>query len=125
MTRNFARAMALALFASGVAGMAAAQSGPPIYGSQMMTDRERSDYHGRMRSADSVEQRERIRSEHHEQMKLRAAERGVTLPDDPPARGMRDGQGPGSQGMGPGGGMGRGMGGRPGDGMGPGSGRGR
>jgi hypothetical protein len=82
---------------------AEAQSQEPIYGSQMMNEQERSAYRERMRSATTVEEREKIRAEHHKQMTERAKERGVTLPEEPPARGM-------GQGMGPGGGMGRGMG---------------
>jgi len=83
-----------------------------IYGSQMMTREERTAYRASMRAAKTPEEREKIRAAHHEQMKARAKEKGVTLPDVPPARG--GGMGPG--GMGPGGGM---MG--PGGGMGGGS----
>jgi hypothetical protein len=74
-----------------------------VYGSQLMTQQERTAYRARMRAAKTQEERERIRAEHHEQMKARAKERGVTLPDEPPARGG---------GMGPGGGMGGGPRGR-------------
>ena len=74
----------------------------PIYGSQMMTPQERSEYRARMRAAKTQEEREQIRKEHHEQMKARAKEKGVTLPDEPPARGMGGGMGPGGGGMGPG-----------------------
>jgi hypothetical protein len=70
-----------------------------------------------MRNAKTLEEREQIRKEHHEQMKARAQEKGVTLPDEPPARGR--GMGPG-KGMGPGMGPGGGAG-----GMGPGMGNGR
>jgi hypothetical protein len=52
-----------------------------------------------MRAARTAEERERIRAEHHERMKVHAKERGVTLPDAPPPHGM-----------GPGGGMGGGPG---------------
>jgi len=58
-----------------------------IYGSQLMTQQERNEYSSRMRSAKTVQEQEQIRADHHEQMKVRARERGVTLPDDPPARG--------------------------------------
>jgi hypothetical protein len=85
-----------------------------IYGSQLMTAKERNEFRSRMRSAKTAQEREQIRAEHHERMKVRAKERGVTIPDEPPARG--GGMGPGS-GMGPGGGMG------PGSGMGPGGGK--
>lgn len=89
-----------------------------IYGSQLMTQQERAEYRAKMRAAKTAEELEKIRSEHHEHMKERAKERGVTLPDEPPARG--GGMGPGAGGMSPGsGGM------VPGGGMGPGGGRGR
>jgi uncharacterized protein HemX len=83
-----------------------------IYGSQIMTQQERTEYRSRMRAANTAEEREQIRKEHHERMKERAKTQGVTLPDEPPAGG--GGRGPGGGGMGPGGG-----------GMGPGGGRGR
>jgi len=79
-----------------------------IYGSQMMTEQERNQYRSKMQSAKTEQQRDQIRSEHHEQMKIRAKERGVTLPDEPPARGQAMQKGGG---MGPGGGMGSGGGG--------------
>jgi septal ring factor EnvC (AmiA/AmiB activator) len=76
-----------------------------IYGSQLMTEQERAEYHARMRAAKTAEEREKIRKEHHERMKERAKEQGVTLPDDPPERGMGPGggMGPAGGGMGPGG----------------------
>lgn len=78
-----------------------------VYGSQLMTQQERNEYSARMRAAKTEQERERIRAEHHKQMQVRAKERGVTLPDEPPARG--GGMGPGGGGMGPGsGGMGPG-----------------
>jgi hypothetical protein len=79
-----------------------------IYGSKLMTQQERNDYRARMRAAKTVKEREQIRKEHHERMKVRAKERGVTLPDEPPAKGGGM-MGPGSGGMG--GGMGPGGGG--------------
>jgi hypothetical protein len=88
-------------------------SGQTIYGSQMMTQQERMEYRQRMRNAKSAEERLQIRQQHHEEMKVRAKERGITLPDEPPA----------NRGPGMGGGMGGGMG--PGGGMGGGGGRGR
>ncbi|MFC5435303.1 hypothetical protein ACFPME_01960 [Rhodanobacter umsongensis] len=72
-----------------------------IYGSQLMTPAERRAYRDQMRSMKTVEEREALRKQHHEQMQKRAAERGMRLPDMPPRRGA---------GMGPGGGMGPGMG---------------
>jgi uncharacterized protein HemX len=79
-----------------------------VYGSQMMTPEERAAYRAKMRAATTVEEREKIRKEHHEAMKLRAKERGVTIPDEPPVPG--GGMGPGGGGMDPGGGRGRGYG---------------
>ena len=94
-----------------------------VYGSQLMTQQERSEYRARMRTATTAEERERIRIQHHEAMKERARTQGVTLPDEPPAGG--GGMGPGGS-MGPGGGMSPGGGMGPGGGgMGPGGGRGR
>ncbi len=85
-----------------------------IYGSQLMTQQERDAHRAKMRSAKTYEEQQRIRNEHHEQMKVRAKERGVTLPDAPPANrgpGMGPGPGPGpGGGMGPGGGGGGGGG---------------
>jgi hypothetical protein len=94
------------------------QTQEQVYGSQLMTKQERLEYQNKMRATTTAEEREQIRKEHHEQMQVRAKERGVTLPDSPPVggKGMR----PGSDMMGPGGGMGTG-----GGGMGTGGGRGR
>jgi hypothetical protein len=121
-SRTFlATALALALIATaGVsAGLAQAPSPDPIYGSQLMTRQERSDYRDRMRNAKTAEERETVRAENHKLMSARAKERGVTLPDEPPATGMGGGMG---RGTGPGGGMGQGMG-PGGGGMGPGGAR--
>lgn len=83
-----------------------------IYGSELMTEKERNEYRERMRSAKTQQEREKIRSEHHDRMLARAKERGVTIPDQPPAKGAGTGpgggMGPGAGGMGPGGGSGKG-----------------
>jgi hypothetical protein len=50
-----------------------------IYGYQLMTERERSEYRERLRMATTDLERERLRSEHHDQMQERARERGVVL----------------------------------------------
>lgn len=104
------------------AGLADAQLRPPaqgpaagsagmIYGSQLMTPAERTEYRTRMLAAASDAERDKIRAEHHAQMQKRAKARGITLPDAPPMRGMHRGQGMGmGSGMGPGSGMGSGMG---------------
>ena len=78
-----------------------------VFGSQLMTKQERNEYRSKMRAAKTAQEREQIRAEHHERMQVRAKERGVTLPDEPPARGSGMGAGGG---MGPGG-AGGGMGG--------------
>ena len=81
-----------------------------IYGSELMTEKERNEYRQRMRSANTEQEREKIRTEHHNRMLARAKERGVKIPDEPPVKG--GGMGPG-RGMGPGaGGMGGGAGGK-------------
>lgn len=63
-----------------------------IYGSQLMTKQERIEHRSKMRAASTDEEREQIRKAHHERMKERAKERGVTLPDNPPAGGGGRGQ---------------------------------
>lgn len=102
-------ALAFGLISSGTLAADA-----PIYGSQLMTNQERIEHRAKLRAATTAQEREQVRLEHHEQMKLRAKERGVTLPDEMPAQG---------RGMGPGGGMGLGGGMGPGGGMGGGRGR--
>jgi len=78
-----------------------------IYGSQLMTQQERNQYRARMQAAKTEQEREKIRQQHHEEMQVRARERGVTLPAEPPPHGMGGGMGPGygggPGGMGPGG----------------------
>lgn len=76
-----------------------------IYGYELMTPQERSDYQTRMRAAKTAQEREAIRLEHHKQMQERARAQGKTLPDMPPTN-----RGPGM--MGPGGGGMMGPGGR-------------
>lgn len=78
-----------------------------VYGSQIMTKQERIEHLDKMRAAKTVEEREQIRKEHHALMKERAKAKGITLPDEPPAKGMGGGMmGPGGGMMGPGGGTG-------------------
>ena len=112
MKRTFiASAFAAALSLS--AGIAfAADQQEQIYGSQLMTQQERNEYGAKMRAAKTAEEREQIRNEHHERMKVRAKVHGVALPDEAPARGGAMGHGartmgPGGGGMGHGGGRGR------------------
>lgn len=83
-------------------GLVAAQQ---IYGSQLMTEQERIEHRARMQNAKTAEERERIRLEHHNEMQERAKQRGMTLPDQPPAQGMGQGKGAGQR---PGAGQGKG-----------------
>jgi len=73
-----------------------AQKQEHVYGSQMMTEQERNEYRARMQAAKTNEEREQIRMEHHELMKKRAKEQGLSMPDAPPPR--RDGMGGGMDG---------------------------
>jgi hypothetical protein len=84
--------------ASSPAGTQQAQK--PVCGWQLMTEQERADYQAKMRSLKTAEEQTQFRAAHHEQMKARAKERGVTLPEDP---GSGCGKGPGGMhGPGPG-----------------------
>lgn len=56
------------------------------YGSSLMTKEERKAFSTRMKSASSNAEREQIQREHHEEMTRRAQERGVKLPEQPPAK---------------------------------------
>ena len=101
-----ATAFALALLAPAFAtAQSAATDERPVYGSQLMTEQERLEYRQRMGNASSAAERQQIQAEHHQRMQARAQQRGVTLPEQPPAAGMGAGQG-----MGPGQGMGLGQG---------------
>ncbi len=57
----------------------------PIYGSHLMTDRERQEYHDKIRAAKTDAERDQIRKTHHDLMKARAQAKGITLPDDHPS----------------------------------------
>lgn len=96
------------------------QDRTPIYGSQLMTPKERNEYRAKMRAAKTAKERERLRYEHHERMQARAKARGIKLPATPPVPGGGMGNG-----MMPGGGAGNGMGNGGGMGGGAGSGGGR
>jgi uncharacterized membrane protein YgcG len=119
-------------FTVGVQAQDTTSSLTPIYGSQLMSDPERSAYQTKMLSLKTDQAREAFRLEHHEAMKIRAAARGVTLPNEPPAKGLGI-QGNAPQGTGQGGatgksgGMGSATGGgaSSGSGAGPGAGGGR
>src|SRR4030065_590497 len=64
-----------------------AQKPEVIYGSQLMTPQERTEYRAKMRSLKTQEEREALRMEHHQKMQERAKAKGKTLPDMPPAQG--------------------------------------
>jgi hypothetical protein len=95
--------------------------GGPIYGSQLMTQQERLAYRNQLRTAQTEQERQQIRAQHHVLMQERAREHGLSLPDQPPDWGGGMGQGGAGRwggGMGQsdpwqqGGGRGQGQGGR-------------
>ena len=75
-----------------------------IYGSQLMTRKERTEYQARMRELKTDQERQQFREEHHQKMQARAKERGKSLPDMHP---MEPGHMAPGGGMGPGGGKGK------------------
>jgi len=80
-----------------------------VYGSQLMTAAERTEYQAKMRTLKTDKERDAFRLDHHTKMTARAAERGITLPSTPPGVGA----GPKSNsgiGAGPGSGKGAGQG---------------
>ena len=91
-----------------------------VYGSQLMTDAERTAYQTKMRTLKTTAEKDAFRTEHHELMKVRAAEKGVTLPDAPMMNKANKGQAAtgkgqgstGSAGTGAAGGAGAGGGGK-------------
>ncbi len=90
-----------------------------VYGSQLMTAAERTEYQAKMRTLKTDKERDAFRLDHHTKMTARAAERGITLPSTPPGVGA----GPKSNtglGVGTGSGMGAGPGAPSGGGKGPG-----
>jgi Ni/Co efflux regulator RcnB len=112
MTPRSIRALLAAALLAAPMAYAQDNTEPQVYGWQMMTPAERDEFRAKMRSAQTPEERERIRAEHHALMRERAKERGLAMPEEPPARGMGGmggGMGPsGPMGPGMGGGMGRG-----------------
>ena len=80
-----------------------------IYGSQLMTTAERTEYQSKIRALKTDKERDAFRLDHHETMKVRAAEKGVTLPDTPQGAGSKANSGfGGGPGAGPGAGSGQG-----------------
>lgn len=74
-----------------------------VYGSHLMTPKERAAHRAKLRAATTFEEKARIRAEQHERMRERAQQLGVEIPETPPAIGGGMGPGPrGGMGMGPG-----------------------
>ena len=78
-----------------------------IYGSQLMTTAERTQYQSKMRTLKTDKERDAFRLDHHETMKVRAAEKGVTLLETPQGAGSKSNSGFGG-GLGSGAGAGQG-----------------
>lgn len=51
-----------------------------------MSKEERNEYHDKMRAAQTKEEREKLRQEHHDKMKERAKAQGLKAPEEPPGR---------------------------------------
>ena len=62
-----------------------------VYGRELMIEQERAEHHARMQTAKTDAEREQIRKQQHELMKQRAKERGLSIPDEPPAKSERTG----------------------------------
>jgi len=58
------------------------QDGQAIYAYDLMTPAERSAYMTKMRSLNTVQERDAYREQHRTEMQQRARERGVTIPSD-------------------------------------------
>jgi len=74
---------ATAWVSMGVHAQDQSQTQTQVYGSQLMTDAERTAYQTKMRALKTTAEKDAFRLDHHDQMKARAAEKGVTLPDAP------------------------------------------
>jgi hypothetical protein len=109
---------AIMIWSAGSQAQETTISSTPIYGSQLMSDPERSAYQAKIRALKTDRERDAFRLEHHELMQIRAASRGITLPMDPPGSGMQGrlppgagpGLAPGNAGAGSSGGVGGGSG---------------
>ncbi len=105
------------LFSTAALAQDKVQTQIQIYGSQLMTDAERIEYQTKMRALKTTKERDAFRVEHHDLMKLRAADQGITLPntapDTRPSPNAKDGTRPGTgaaTGAGQGAGQGKGLG---------------
>jgi hypothetical protein len=77
--------VAAATDAPPVAKITQTQAQEQMYGSQLMTQQERLEFREKMHTAGTVEEKEKVRREHHKAMQERAASQSITLPDEPPA----------------------------------------
>ncbi|SHF76308.1 hypothetical protein SAMN02745753_02584 [Marinomonas polaris DSM 16579] len=85
-----------------------------VYGSQLMTQQERLQYHQQYFALKTEQEREKFRDLHHDQMLIRAREQGVTLPSWSSDMGMNGGgMGSNRNGVGSNGGKGNGGSGSP------------
>lgn len=62
---------------------------------QLMSDQEWTRFRAQMWAAKTDDERNRLRVEHHEEMKKRAQAKGMSIPDQPPPMGMGPGMGAG------------------------------
>ena len=76
------------------------QTQQQVTGRELMTEQERAEHHARMQAATTEAERQQIRSKQHELMKQRAKERGLSIPDEPPAKSQRTGKHKGQNGGG-------------------------
>lgn len=71
------------------------QEGPQVYGWELMTGKERTQYQIKQMSLKNEKEREAFQLEHHKKMQERAKAQGKTLPDMPQGGGWGVGKGPG------------------------------
>lgn len=95
--------LALGITAPAAAQMQSDPMQERIYGYELMTPQERTEYHARLRALNTEQEREAFRLEHYRKMQERAKAQGKTLPDTPPGMGPGMGPGGGKGMMGPGG----------------------
>ncbi|MFH2011323.1 MAG: hypothetical protein ABIJ37_01250 [Pseudomonadota bacterium] len=96
MKRTIVASMLVAVLSFGANFSFAADQVEQIYGSELMTQQEQNEYRLKIRTTKTAEERERIRNEHKEQIKLRANEQGLTFHEEPLSRGGGMGYGGGS-----------------------------
>lgn len=72
-----------------------ASSDQDIYGYEIMTPAERTEFRAKMQSAKDSQERERLRVDHQAAMQSRAKQRGITLPDDSASQSPDSGMGSG------------------------------